>query len=228
MPDHDQPTCYLKTNRTRVRHHPEQATYDQALVHDILDQSLHCHIAWVEAGEPRQLPAACWRDGNVLYIHSGRGNNMLQALVDGRTSCVSVSHIDGLVLSRAAMDTSMNYRSVVIYGQFFEVIEPQEKYQQLKRFFRHVLPGRWEEVRPPSEKELAVTTILGIPLNESVAKQRSGPPCDSEADRALPVWAGVLSRETRWSQIETDPHCGDLAIAPSATHAFHQRQWTQK
>lgn len=227
MPD-SAPTCYLKTDRTRVRHHPERAAYEQALVHEILDHSLHCHIAWVENGEPRQLPAACWREGNALYIHSGRANNMLRSLADGRTSCVSVSHIDGLVLSRSAMDTSVNYRSVVIYGEFFEVIEPQEKYRQLKQFFHHVLPGRWEEVRPPSAKELAITTILGISLNESVAKQRSGPPCDSEADMALPVWAGVLSRETRWTQLEADPNCINIAIAPSALHALSPSNCPQK
>jgi len=152
------------------------------------------------------LPALCqgsWiddltgygRSGDMLYIHGSTASRMFRALGKGADICVTVTLVDGLVLARSAFHHSMNFRSVVIFGKATVLEDPAAKLEALRVFVEHVMPGRWEEIRQPSQKELQATTVLAIRLEEVSAKVRTGPPIDDEEDHALPVWAGVLPLE---------------------------------
>ena len=179
------------TDRTRVRRVANRAHYERTTLHAILDEAYVCHIAFADDHGVHCIPTACWREGNHLYIHGSNGSRMLKLAASGAQVCVTVTHIDGLVLARSAFNHSMNYRSAVIYGAF-EVVPDSQKAAVLDTFMEFLAPGRSREARPGNVKELAATTVLRIPLDEAACKVRTGGPKDDAEDLDLPVWAGVL------------------------------------
>jgi hypothetical protein len=185
-------TDFTPTERTQVHRLPKRGVYDREAVYSILDEGLVCHIGFVADGKPVVIPTGYGRQGDVLYVHGSPASRMFGALGKGADVCVTVTLIDGLVMARSAFHHSMNYRSVVIFGKATVLEDPAAKRQALQAFTEHVAPGRWEQIRQPSAKELQATTVLAIPLEEVSAKVRTGPPLDDEEDYALSVWAGVL------------------------------------
>jgi hypothetical protein len=188
-------TDFTPTERTQVRRLPKRGVYERETVYRILDEGLVCHIGFVADGKPVVIPTGYGRKGDMLYVHGSPASRMFRALGEGADVCITVTLLDGLVLARSAFHHSMNYRSVVIFGKATLLEDPAAKREALHIFTEHVAPGRWQEVRKPSEKELRSTTVLAIPLEEVSAKVRTGPPLDDEEDYALPVWAGVLPLE---------------------------------
>ncbi len=188
-------SSYTPTPRTTVRRLPKRASYDQTTVHAILDEAMICHIAFVVDGTPRVIPTAFGRADERLYVHGSAASRMLRTVTGGGDICVTVTLIDGLVLARSAFHHSINYRSVMIFGPARLVDDPAEKSEALRIISEHLIPGRWEDVRPPSEKETAATTVIAIELNEVSAKVRTGNPVDDEEDLKVPAWAGVLPLE---------------------------------
>src|SRR5580700_9282973 len=183
---------YTPTERTQVKRLPKRAVYDHAQVHAILDEGFICHVGFVSDGQPYVIPTGYARAGDQLYIHGSAASRMLRALGQGAQLCVTVTLVDGFVLARSAFHHSMNYRSVVVLGQARVVDDPEEKTAALARFTDHIVPGRWDEVRQPTEQELKSTTVLALDLDEVSAKVRTGGPIDDEEDYALPIWDGVL------------------------------------
>jgi nitroimidazol reductase NimA-like FMN-containing flavoprotein (pyridoxamine 5'-phosphate oxidase superfamily) len=183
---------FAPTARTEVRRLPKRAVYDREAVYRILDEGLVCHIGFVAEGNPVVIPTGYGRKGDTVYLHGSAASRMLRTVGKGVNVCVTVTLFDGLVLARSAFHHSVNYRSVVIFGTATVVEDREGKLEALRVFTEHVAPGRWQEVRPPSDKELQATTVLALPLQEVSAKVRTGPPVDDEEDYALPVWAGVL------------------------------------
>jgi nitroimidazol reductase NimA-like FMN-containing flavoprotein (pyridoxamine 5'-phosphate oxidase superfamily) len=157
----------------------------------ILDEGLVCHLGVVTDLGPVVLPTAYVRSGDRIYLHGARANAALLAAV-GKSVCVTVTLVDGLVLARSAFNHSMNYRSVVIFGVAHEVTDPERKRAVLTDFVEHVAPGRSAGTRAPTDNELRATLVMYLPLVESSAKVRTGPPHDDPADMALPYWAGVV------------------------------------
>jgi len=188
-------TDFTPTERTQVHRLPKRGVYEREMVYRILDEGLVCHIGFVADGKPVVIPTGYGRKGDMLYIHGSPASRMFRALGEGADVCVTVTLLDGLVLARSAFHHSMNYRSVVIFGKATLLEDPAAKREALHVFTEHAAPGRWQEVRQPSEKELRSTTVLAIPLEEVSAKVRTGPPLDDEEDYTLPVWAGVLPLE---------------------------------
>jgi len=196
-------TTAAPTLRTTVRRLAKRAVYDRAAVEAILDEGLVCHVAFLYEGEPCLIPTGYARDGSWLYLHGAQKNRMLRTLCGGK-ACLCVTLLDGLVLARSAFHHSMNYRSVVIYGEGTEVTDEAEKYEAMRLLVEHIIPGRWSDARRPNQSELDATLIVRFPLDECSAKVRSGPPIDDEADLALPVWAGVLPAQLSWGQPQPD------------------------
>ena len=163
------------TNRTRVVRHAERGVYDREQIHSILDEGYVCHVGFAVDGQPYVLPTAYGRSGDLLYIHGSAASRMLRSLAQGVAVCVTVTLVDGFVLARAAFRHSMNYRSVVVLGAARLVTDPGEKMAALRCFTNHVVPDRWEEVRPPNETEMRSTSVLALPLDEASAKVRLGP-----------------------------------------------------
>ena len=195
---------FAPTERTQVRRLPKRAVYDREAIYRILDEGLVCHVGFVVDGQPVVIPTGYGRDGDTLYVHGSAASRMLRDIAQGVEVSIAVTLLDGLVLARSAFHHSMNYRSVVIFGTAAVVEDQTTKREALRAFTEHIAPGRWREVRPPTESELKATTVLAIPLKEMSAKVRTGPPLDDEEDYSLPVWAGVLPLELRSEQPMAD------------------------
>ena len=187
---------FTPTDRTQVKRLPKRGNYDREAVYNILDTAFVCHVGFSVDGQPFVIPTNYGRSGDTLYLHGSAASRMLNTLSAGVPVCVTVTHVDGLVLARSAFHHSVNYRSVVILGKAQLVEDPAEKMEALRIFTEHVMKGRWNDVRIPTEQELKATTVLSLPLEEVSAKVRTGGPIDDEPDYALPVWAGVLPLET--------------------------------
>ena len=185
-------TQFTPTERTQVRRLPARGAYDSETVFAILDEAFLCHVGFVVDGQPFVIPTGYARVGETLYIHGSAASRMLRTLSGGVQVCVTVTLVDGLVLARSAFHHSMNYRSVVILGRATLVDQLQEKLAALQAFTEHIVRGRWDDVRQPTEAEMKATAVLALPLTEVSAKIRTGPPKDDEADYALPIWAGVV------------------------------------
>ena len=183
---------YTPTGRTRIFRKPGRASYDRDLVHSILDEALACHVGFVQDGQPYVIPTIHAREGQTLFFHGAVGNRTLRALGQGTPCCVTATLVDGLVLARAALHHSLNYRSVMVLGTASEVTDPEEKRRALRAVIEHIAPGRSEEIRGPDDTELHSTKVLSMPVEEASAKVRTGPPVDEEDDLELPHWAGVL------------------------------------
>jgi nitroimidazol reductase NimA-like FMN-containing flavoprotein (pyridoxamine 5'-phosphate oxidase superfamily) len=182
----------LRTRRTTVKRLPARGVYERSAIEAILDEALICHVGFVHDGQPFVIPTGFARDGDSLFIHGSPASRMLKTLSGGVPVCVTVTLVDGMVVARSAFHSSMNYRSAVILGTATPVLDEDRKLPAMKLLVDHLIPGRWDDLRPITPKELKATLILEIPLNEASAKIRTGGPKDDEEDYALPIWAGVV------------------------------------
>jgi uncharacterized protein len=208
------------TPRTQVKRRSQRGNYDRAVIHQILDEGLICHVGFVVDGQPFVIPTAYGRIDEQIYIHGSPMSRMLRSLQQGIEVCITVTLLDGLVLARSAFHHSMNYRSVVIFGKAIVVEAPAEKMTALKAFTEHIIRDRWAEVRPPTPPELAGTLVLALSLAEASAKIRTGPPVDDEADYALPVWAGELPLRVIAGAPVADPRSTEGIAVPEYIQAL--------
>ena len=210
------------TQRTRVVREPHRGAYDRGTIDAILDEGFVCHIGFSVDGQPYVIPTMFARVGNAVYFHGSAASRMLRNVSAGIPVCLTVTLPDGLVLARSVFNHSMNYRSVVALGQAVLVADAGEKLAALRAFTEKILPGRWNEARQPSEKELKATSILRLPLTEVSAKMRVGPPEDDAEDYALRVWAGVIPLQLAAGAPIRDDRC-DLSIAtPSYAEKYRR------
>src|SRR3984957_20118189 len=192
MPDTTALPSYAPTPRNRIRRHPERAHYDRESVFAILDAALMCHIGYVIDGKPYVTPTLFWREGERLYWHGSSASRMLRSQAKGIPVCVTVSHVDALILARCAFRHSLNYRAVMVFGTAAIVDDLAEKQAGLNAFIEHIYPGRTRIMRGIAPQERKATTLLGMTIDDSSAKIRSGGPLDLEEDYAADCWAGTL------------------------------------
>jgi uncharacterized protein len=201
--------------RIRIKREPQRGRYDRETIDLILDEALLCHLGFEIDGQPYVIPTLHARVGDKLYVHGSAASRMLRHLAGGVRVCVTVTLFDGLVLARSVFNHSVNYRSVVLLGTA-TLVEGDEKSAALRALTEQLAPGRWDEARQPTTKELKATWILSVPIAEVSAKVRNGPPEDEPEDEELPVWAGVVpvhlaaeSSEYDWKRV----HDGRLGSA---------------
>jgi len=207
------------TPRTTLKRGKDRGSYELADIHGILDDGLACQLAFIHNGSPHIIPTAYGRVGSTVYVHGAAANRALRALCNGETACLSVTHIDGLVLARSAFHHSMNYRSVVLYGPMREVTEHCEWQAGLRAIIEHMMPGRWDDVRSPNEQESKRTMVLALEIDEGSAKVRTGPPVDDEQDYALGCWAGVIPTTTHFATPIDDPRlAAGIEVPHYVTH----------
>jgi|SRR5215467_2557532 len=180
------------TKRTELRRLPNRGSHDADAIHAILDAGFLAHVGFQVNGQPFVIPTLYGRSEDTLYLHGSAVSRTLTELAAGVPACVTVTLLDGLVLARSAFHHSMNYRSVVAFGNARKVEEASQKQRALRIISEHLIAGRWNDVRPPTEQELKATAVLEFSIEEASAKTRQGPPLDDEDDYRLPVWAGVL------------------------------------
>jgi uncharacterized protein len=211
------------SDRVRLRRRRERGSYDRAVIDAILDEALIAHLGVTgEGGQPLVIPTLHARRGDLVYLHGSAGSRTLRALSGGAPACLTVSLIDGLVLARSAMHHSANYRSVVLMGAARSVEEQDEKLAAFEAIVEHIVPGRWRDVRPPTDIELKATSVLAIPIDEASAKVRTGPPLDDEEDYALEAWAGVIPLATTALAPDPDPRLRDGIRAPAYARSYRR------
>jgi len=181
------------TERTRLSRKPSRGSYDPGVIYTILDEGLFCHVSYQIDGQPYLIPIAYCRIDDVIYLHGSVGSHFMRALAAGTRVCIAVTLMDGLVLARSAFSHSVNYRSVVLFGQSEVVTDEAERWQVFERVVDHLIPGRWADCRLPDASELKKTMLIAIPIEEASAKVRNGGVGEEPAsDLALPHWAGVI------------------------------------
>ena len=214
------------SERVRLRRKRERGSYDREVIDAILDEGLVAHLGIVDdSGQPYVVPTLHARRGDVVYCHGSVASRTLRALASGAPACLTVTLLDGLVLARAAMHHSANYRSVMLLGAASVVEEPEEKLAALEAVVEHIVPGRWRDVRPPSANELKATSVLSIAIEEASAKVRNGPPLDDEEDYASSAWAGVLPIAAAAGRPEPDPRL-PVGVSPPAYATGYRRPGT--
>jgi nitroimidazol reductase NimA-like FMN-containing flavoprotein (pyridoxamine 5'-phosphate oxidase superfamily) len=190
--------------RNKVKRVPLRAQYDEKIVYEILDAGFVGHVGFSMGSQPFVIPMAYGRKENKIFLHGATTSRLMTQVKQGIPVCLTVTHLDGIVLARSAFHHSMNYRSVVVFGRASEV--PQKhKEEALFVISEHILKGRWESSRKPNKKELKATTVLELNIEDASAKIRTGPPKDDKADYQLPIWAGVIPIEQILREPIPDP-----------------------
>jgi nitroimidazol reductase NimA-like FMN-containing flavoprotein (pyridoxamine 5'-phosphate oxidase superfamily) len=193
------------TEKTEITRLGKRGVYDHEQVYSILDEALFCTVAFVRNGEPFQIPTGFCRIDNTLYLHGSVGSHYMRDLASGIPVCISVMLADALVLARSAFHHSVNYRSVVAFSHGRRVEDKDELYKSLEVFTNKMCPGRWDDVRQPTEGEWKATMVLAFDIEEASAKVRTGPPKDDEEDYQLDVWAGIQPLQTQRLPVVADP-----------------------
>lgn len=213
---------FTQTDRTTLKRLPKRGLYDREEVYRILDEGFICHVGFILNNQPFVIPTGYARKDDRLFIHGSQASRMLRTLKGGVDVCLTVTLIDGLVLARSAFHHSMNYRSVLVFGHAEVVEDREEKLTALFAFSEHIVPGRWNEVREPTESEMNATTVLALPLTEASAKVRTGPPLDDDEDYHLPVWAGVVPLKLRAGEPVPDPRLSEGIDVPDYLKGFRK------
>ena len=181
-----------KTDKTTISRHDERGSYDREVANTILDEGLIAHVGVNTPNGVIVIPMTYARLGDELIIHGAVASRWLNNIDDSIPISICVTLLDGLVLARSAFSHSMNYRSVVAFGEARVLTDNDEKQAAFKALLDHMLPGRWDDTKQPDDKEIAATTVLAMKLDEASVKIRSGPPKDAEKDMNEPYWTGVI------------------------------------
>ncbi|NNK37802.1 MAG: pyridoxamine 5'-phosphate oxidase family protein [Xanthomonadales bacterium] len=180
------------TADTKLRRLPERGSRDFDLACSIIDEARICHVGFALEGQPYVIPMALGRDEDRLLLHGSVVSRLVTKLAEGLPCCVTVTHLDGLVLARSAFHSSMNYRSLMVFGTALAVTDEAAKGRGLDALVDHLAPGRRADLRPSTRKELNATTLLALPIETFSIKCRTGPPSDAASDIEAPIWAGVV------------------------------------
>jgi nitroimidazol reductase NimA-like FMN-containing flavoprotein (pyridoxamine 5'-phosphate oxidase superfamily) len=203
-----------QTARTTISRHDERGSYDRDIAFAILDEGLVAHVG-LDAGDGVMvIPMTYARIGDELFLHGAVASRWLSSFEDGLPVSVCVTLLDGLVLAQSAFSHSMNYRSVVVFGDATLVTDNEKKQEVFRALLDHLVPGRWDDSRQPDSKETEATTVLSVPINEASAKVRSGPPKDSAKDLELPYWTGVIPLQLTAGEAIPDPVMKKAGEAP--------------
>lgn len=194
----------MKTKRTKLRRKASRGSHERAVIEAIFDEALVSHLGVIDDGLPVVIPTLHVRVGSCVYLHGSAASRALRQS-KGVEVCLTATLVDGLVLARAVMHHSANYRSAMLFGAGEWIDDEAEKLTALGALVEKLVPGRWGDARRPTEKELRATALLRLPLEEASAKLRTGPPVDDDADLGLPVWAGVVPLSTIVGEPEPDP-----------------------
>lgn len=216
-------TTFARTPRTTVHRRAQRAAYDEQTIYSILDEALVAHVGFVDDAQPYVLPMAFARIDRSLFLHGSTRARMLQRIAGGAPVCITATLIDGLVLARSAFHHSMNYRSVTVLASGFAVTDLDRANAALAALTEKLVPGRWAAVREPTAQELKATLVVEIPIVETAAKVRSGPPIDDAEDMELGVWAGVVPIVQSFGTPSPDPQLADDIAVPSHVAALSAR-----
>jgi len=214
---------YAVSKMNKVRQLREKGRYDRDTVHRILDAGLVAQVAFVEEGNPVVVPMIYGREGETVYLHGARKARVIRMIEGSESICLNVTLLDGIVLARSAFNSSMNYRSVTVFGTPSLVEGNAEKLRAMKVISEHLMPGRWDELRAPHANEVKMTGVIAVTIDAASAKVSAGMPVDEPDDYVIPVWAGVLPLSSRLGSLQDDDRLLPEAKASAAVRALQNR-----
>jgi len=206
---------YEINKQNKVRQLREKATYDKQAVHDILDSALVASVSFVQDGQPVVIPMIYGREGETIYLHGARKARIIRLLEQTDRLCLNVTHVDGIVFARSAFNSSMNYRSATLFGVPRLIDDRNGKVHGMRVISEHTMPGRWDELRDPLEKEIRMTGVIAVDIETASAKVSTGMPDDEDEDYDIPIWAGVLPLQSLLTTLQDDDRLHD-GVEPSA------------
>lgn len=191
--------------RIKVKRLADRSHYDRETIYAILDEALICHVGLVREDGPVVIPTLFGRIDDTLYLHGSVASGNLRLMRAGTDVCITATIVDGIVFARSLFNSSMNYRSAVVFGTTRLVADPDERNEGLRAMSDHVVPGRWDDARHPNRVEHLQTVVVAVDIEEASAKIRSGGVGDVDQDLQLDVWAGVLPLRLQPGDPEPDP-----------------------
>ena len=215
---------YPISTNNKLRQLREKGAYDRDSVHRVLDAGLYASAAFVQDGQPVVVPMIYGRDRETIYLHGARKARVIRLLEQTGQVCINVTLVDGIVLARSAFNSSMNYRSVTVFGRARLVDDTQGKLHGMRVISEHLMPGRWDELRESLDREIRMTGVIAVDIESASAKVSSGMPDDEDADYAIPVWAGVLPVETRTTTLLDDDRLLEGATPSDAVRSLQNRR----
>ncbi len=218
-------SAYPIDKKTKIRQLPTKGDYDRETVHAILDAAPSAHVAFGSDSGPVVVPMIFARHGELIYLHGARKARVIRMLECTEEACLNVTLLDGIVLARSAFNSSMNYRSVTVFGKPALIDDVEEKVHAMRCISEHLMPGRWDELRAPHDKEVKMTGVIALPIEHASAKISSGPPEDEDEDYDIPVWAGVVPITTTTGELVDDDRLLPGADASAAVRALQHRSY---
>ena len=215
---------YQLSKQNKVRQLREKAAYDKETVHAILDSALLASVGFVQDGQPVVVPMLYGRDGETIYLHGARKARVIRLLEGTTNACLNVTHVDGLVYARSAFNSSMNYRSVTIFGTPRLIEDHDEKLAALHIISESTMPGRWDEVRDSHDKEIKMTGVIALEIESASAKVTTGMPEDEDEDYDIPIWTGVLPLVSAFTSLQSDDRLLDGVEASDIVRAMQGKQ----
>jgi nitroimidazol reductase NimA-like FMN-containing flavoprotein (pyridoxamine 5'-phosphate oxidase superfamily) len=197
-------SSYSINKQNKVRQLREKADYEKSTVHQILDAGLVACVAFVQDGSPVVVPMIYGREGETLFLHGARKARIIRLLEETEQACVNVTLLDGIVVARSTFNSSMNYRSVTLFGAARILQTREDKLHGMRMISEHTIPGRWAEVRDSHENEIKMTGVIAMQIDAASAKISLGMPDDEDEDYSIPIWAGVLPVTSRLGQLQSD------------------------
>ncbi len=195
---------YAIDKKNKVRQLRDHADYDKDVVHAVLDAGLVAAVGFVQESAPVVVPMIYGREGETIFLHGARKARIIRLLEQTEQACVNVTLLDGIVFARSAFNSSMNYRSATVFGTPSLIEGNAEKLHAMRVISEHTMPGRWDELREPLEKEIKMTGVIALDIESAAAKIANDMPHDEDEDYEIPVWAGVLPLTSTFGEIQTD------------------------
>jgi nitroimidazol reductase NimA-like FMN-containing flavoprotein (pyridoxamine 5'-phosphate oxidase superfamily) len=206
---------YPVSKQNKVRQIREYAVYDRDAVHGVLDSATHASVGFVQDGQPVVVPMIHGREGETIFLHGARKARVIRLLEQTEQACLNVTHVDGLVFARSAFNSSMSYRSATVFGPARLVDDYDEKVHAMHVISEHIMPGRWDELREPLQKEVKMTGVIAVDIESASAKISNDMPDDEDEDYAIPVWAGALPLQSSFQTLIDDERLIE-GVEPSA------------
>lgn len=195
---------YSVSEKNKVRQLREKAAYDKETVHAILDAALVASVGFVQDDQPVVVPMIYGRDGETIYLHGARKARIIRLLEQTGQACLNVTHVDGIVFARSAFNSSMNYRSATVFGTPRLLHDREAKLHGMRVISEHTMPGRWDELREPLEKEIKMTGVIALEIATASAKISANMPKDEDEDYDIPIWAGILPLQSVLTSLQDD------------------------
>ena len=216
----DEAASYPVDGVNRVKRKHERGHYDRTTVHALLDGAALCHVAYVIDGQPYCTPTLFWREGERLFWHGSSASRMLRHVAPGQPACLTVTHLDSLVLARCGFNHSADYRSVMAFGRASLVADAAAKKHALTMMVDRFFPDRTASLRPSTESEIKATSVVTMTIERASAKIRAKGVVDEDEDYPLPIWAERLPVHTLIGAPEACPRLAPGTTRPASLGAY--------